>query len=151
MLKTELYIEKLNELKKELDQKSFNLDSWKLKTINILRTIFGAEYINIEQLDQIHYDYSSWSLRDSSGGKNIDKVLDMAHAIIDTAIFDVTIKASNQKETIQNILDTNQYQKLTELLNQEQIDDSSLKSLLQKLEESQKVNLLQTLLKQNKV
>ncbi len=151
MLKSKFYIEKLNELKEELDQKSFNLDSWKLKTTNILRTIFGADDIKISQLEQIHYDYSSWALRDSTGGKNIDKVLDSANAIIDSAIFEASIIASNQQDIFQNILNNEQSQELSKILNQKEIDDPILKTLLQKLEESQKVDLLQALLKQNKV
>lgn len=147
MLKTSIYIEKLEQLKAELSNSNFNLDSWKLKTKNIIRSIFGENDLKLEQLEQLHYDYSSWALRDSSGGKNIDKVHETAIAIIDSAIFELTIAADETKDIVEQALNNENSKNLLDILSQKEINESELKTLLQKLEESQKVDLLQALLK----
>jgi len=51
----------------KLDQKDFDLEAWKQYTVVLLSRIFGAGNPKIEQVEKIEYDYSSWSLRDTSG------------------------------------------------------------------------------------
>ena len=146
MSKTNFYIENLNHLKQELSAANFNLDAWKLKSSNIFKLIFGDQDPKLAQIAQLHYDYSSWSLRDSSGGRNVDKVLDTAHAIIDTAIFEISVDETNKTEKITSVLSTEDSATLFEILAQQEIDETALKTLLEKLDDIQKVNLLQALL-----
>jgi len=51
----------------KLNNKDFDLDAWKKSTIIILARIFGENNLKIKQLESIEYDYSSWSLRDTTG------------------------------------------------------------------------------------
>lgn len=51
----------------KLSAKGFDLDAWKKYTIIILARIFGENSQKIKQIENIEYDYSSWSLRDTSG------------------------------------------------------------------------------------
>jgi len=51
----------------KLENKEFDLDAWKQYTIVILARIFGDNNQKITQIEKIEYDYSSWSLRDTSG------------------------------------------------------------------------------------
>jgi len=57
-------------LKSQIDKltaKDFDLDAWKKSTIIILARIFGDSNLKIKQIESIEYDYSSWSLRDTTG------------------------------------------------------------------------------------
>jgi len=51
----------------KLNNKGFDLDAWKKSTIIILARIFGENNLKIKQIESIEYDYSSWSLRDTTG------------------------------------------------------------------------------------
>jgi len=57
-------------LKKQIERlevKEFDLEAWKKFTIVMLARIFGDTSEKIRQIESIEYDYSSWSLRDTSG------------------------------------------------------------------------------------
>lgn len=51
----------------KLDKKEFDLDAWKQYTVVLLARIFGEHDPKIKQIEKIEYDFSSWSLRDTSG------------------------------------------------------------------------------------
>lgn len=51
----------------KLDAKHFDLEAWKQYTIVLLARIFGDNNQKVRQIEKIEYDYSSWSLRDTSG------------------------------------------------------------------------------------
>jgi len=51
----------------KLGRKDFDLDAWKKATIIILARIFGENNLKIRQIESVEYDYSSWSLRDTTG------------------------------------------------------------------------------------
>ena len=57
----------LKEQIEKLEAKDFDLEAWKIYTISITERIFGADSHKIEQLKGLKYDFSSWSLRDTSG------------------------------------------------------------------------------------
>lgn len=60
-------IELLQKQVDKLGQKDFDLEAWKNFTIVLLAKIFGEGNQKIRQIEKIEYDYSSWSLRDTSG------------------------------------------------------------------------------------
>ena len=51
----------------KLNTKGFDLDAWKQYTVVLLSRIFGEYDPKIKQIEKIEYDFSSWSLRDTSG------------------------------------------------------------------------------------
>lgn len=51
----------------KLNNKDFDLDAWKQYTVVLLSRIFGEHNPKIRQVEKIEYDFSSWSLRDTSG------------------------------------------------------------------------------------
>lgn len=60
-------------LKKQIERleiKDFDLEAWKKFTIVMLARIFGDNSEKIRQIESIEYDYSSWSLRDTSGSSS---------------------------------------------------------------------------------
>ncbi|MCB2220009.1 MAG: hypothetical protein KQI35_06395 [Bacteroidetes bacterium] len=60
-------IKLLEEQIAKLDVKGFDLNAWKQYTVVLLARIFGENDPKIKQVEKIEYDYSSWSLRDTSG------------------------------------------------------------------------------------
>ncbi|WP_321346509.1 hypothetical protein [uncultured Draconibacterium sp.] len=64
----------LREQLAKLDEKKFDLDAWKTHTLIFLERIFGKDNSKIKLIQELHYDYSSWSLRDTAAaGKTKDK------------------------------------------------------------------------------
>ncbi len=63
----EQYITLLKKQIEKLDSKDFDLDSWKDSTTLVLDRIFGPGSEKIKKINEIHYDLSSWSLRDNLG------------------------------------------------------------------------------------
>ncbi len=57
-----------------LDEKKFDLEAWKKHTLIFLERIFGKDNSKLKLIEKLHYDYSSWSLRDTAAsGKTQDK------------------------------------------------------------------------------
>nr|WP_321358016.1 hypothetical protein [uncultured Draconibacterium sp.] len=64
----------LREQLSKLDEKKFDLDAWKTHTLIFLERIFGKDNSKLKLIQDLHYDYSSWSLRDTAAaGKTKDK------------------------------------------------------------------------------
>ena len=70
-----------------LDVKDFDLEAWKKFTIVILARIFGDTSIKIRQIESIEYDYSSWSLRDTSDSSAyLDSCKKLGRKILEASI-----------------------------------------------------------------
>jgi hypothetical protein len=85
----------LGELLADIDCRTFELEAWKQKAILVLKRIFGDTDEKITLVENLHYDFSSWSLRDSSGGKSSDKVKETAHKIIEAALLEVKLQQND--------------------------------------------------------
>jgi len=106
-------IELLKSRIEKLDAKDFDLEAWKNYTIVILERIFGTGNQKIEQIKKIHYDYGSWSLRDTSGYSSyLDTCKKLSREILEASISELEtfgapdLKSSEQKqsESIKTIL-----------------------------------------------
>lgn len=92
-------IQLLNNLIARLDEKDFNLEAWKSFTIVILARIFGDNSQKIKQIENIEYDYSSWSLRDTSGMSHMDQCKKLARQIIEASILEIEMLGLPGKDT----------------------------------------------------
>lgn len=64
----------LKEQLARLDEKKFDFDAWKNHTLIFLERIFGKDNSKLNLIKELHYDYSSWNLRDTAAaGKSKDK------------------------------------------------------------------------------
>jgi Glu-tRNA(Gln) amidotransferase subunit E-like FAD-binding protein len=64
----------LKEQLARLDEKKFDFDAWKNHTLIFLERIFGKDNSKLILIKELHYDYSSWNLRDTAAaGKTKDK------------------------------------------------------------------------------
>ena len=77
-------------LKKQIEKlevKDFDLEAWKKFTIVMLARIFGDTSEKIRQIESIEYDYSSWSLRDTSGSSSyLDSCKKLGRKILEASI-----------------------------------------------------------------
>lgn len=70
-----------------IDMKKFDLEAWKSPTLMFVSRIFGATSEHVRQIRELKYDYSSWTLRDTSGGGQLtDPVRVRAREILEAAI-----------------------------------------------------------------
>lgn len=70
----------------KLSDPRFDLEAWKNQTIIFLERIFGKESSKVKLIKELHYDYSSWSLRDASGAGKKDPVKFQAEGILAATI-----------------------------------------------------------------
>lgn len=79
----------LREQIERLNDKMFDLDAWKNRTEIFLERIFGKDSLKLKMIQSLHYDYSSWSLRDTYAGgsvKDKDPVRIQAEEILEAII-----------------------------------------------------------------
>jgi hypothetical protein len=104
-------------LKEQIDrlgEAKFDLDAWKNRTVIFLERIFGKESPRLKMIQNLHYDYSSWSLRDTYAGgsaKDKDPVRIQAKEILEAIIAELENLGLPQEKKEQ--------QKLRELLDDE--------------------------------
>ncbi len=106
-------IELLKSRIEKLDAKDFDLDAWKNYTIVILERIFGPDNQKIKQIEKIEYDYSSWSLRDTSGYSSYqDACKKLSKEILEASISElenfglpeIKIEVKREDETLKIVL-----------------------------------------------
>lgn len=92
----------LQEQISRLDDKKFDLEAWKNRTLIFFERIFSKESSKLRMIQNLHYDYSSWSLRDTYAGgsaKDKDPVRIQAKEILESAISELeTLGLPSQKQ-----------------------------------------------------
>jgi len=79
----------------KLEEKKFDLDAWKNYTIILVERIFGEGNSRVKMIRDLHYDYSSWNLRDATGiGKSFDPVKMQAREILQAIISELEVLGS---------------------------------------------------------
>jgi len=146
----------LKEQTEKLNDKKFDLDAWKNHTIIFLERIFGKDNSKIKMIKELHYDYSSWSLRDTAAaGKTKDKdpVRLQAEEILQAAIAELELlglpeeKRVHEKlwEILSDELTGRQLKEIESLISSEDAQKSDkITAILNKLE---KENLVTTVTK----
>ncbi len=117
----------LKEQIEKLEIKGFDLEAWKIYTINILERIFGADSHKIEQIKELKYDFSSWSLRDTSG--TTGSIKKKARVILESSINELeqfglpqkdAAKSENTSESLLGVFEDelkgSQFKRLKEIL-----------------------------------
>ena len=83
----------------KLEVKDFDLDAWKKYTIIILARIFGDTSQKVKQIESIEYDYSSWSLRDTSGSSSyLETCKKLGREILEASIEELKIFGLPEQE-----------------------------------------------------
>ena len=149
-------IDLLKEQIDRLDDNKFDLEAWKNRTLIFLERIFRKESPKLRMIQNLHYDYSSWSLRDTFAGgsaKDNDPVRIQAKEILEATIAELEIlgvpeeKKEQQKikELIEDELTGKQVKELDILLQSD--SDEKIEMIAKILETLPKENLATTIAK----
>lgn len=86
-------IEILQKQIEKLDHKKFDLEAWKKHTIILLEAIFGSNNQKVKQIENIEYEYNSWSLRDTSGhSAYLQSCKKLAREVLEASIEELELK-----------------------------------------------------------
>jgi hypothetical protein len=128
----------------KLDQKPFDLESWKKYTIVLLSSIFGDETQKIKQIEKIEYEYNSWSLRDTTGHSSyLESCKKLGREILQVAIMELEdFGVEHQQRSRQGQIGVNlindalkdelkgtEYKALMKLLKSEQLPEEKSRQL----------------------
>jgi hypothetical protein len=155
-------IELLEEQIKKLENKDFDLDAWKQYTIVILARIFGDNNQKISQIEKIEYDYSSWSLRDTSGKSSyLETCKKLGREVLLASIDELkafgppSMNQSDEKhipvdiisESMEDALRVSQFRELKKLVNSAKSKQEKMKALGELLKDLDKEAALDIILK----
>lgn len=138
----------LKELLDAIDSKNFDLESWKIKASHITKKIFGNNDEKVLLIRNLQYDYSSWSLRDHSGGKQNDSVKEKAREIMETALLELKL-SDNHSDVILKFKDQltgAQFNSLQSLMESAHENPEKLKSFISTIQADIKDEILVQLL-----
>lgn len=165
MIEIKLLEEQIN----KLELKNFDLEAWKQYTIVLLARIFGNNNQKIHQIEKIEYDYSSWSLRDTSGSTEyLETCKKLGKEILQASIdelntFGLHESAGSGQDLIpvdvlltalEDDLKVSQFRKLKSIINtQKSVDKKKmeLKDLLKNLQKDDLLNIVLNILSHTKL
>ncbi len=146
----------LKEQTARLNDKKFDLEAWKNRTLIFLERIFGKDSSVIKMVQNLHYDYSSWSLRDTYAGgsaKDKDPVRIQANEILEAAIFELETlglpsekqEKTRIKEFLEDELTGKQMKEIEQILTTDDTDKND--KIIRILENLEKESLATTIAK----
>ncbi len=72
---------------RKLDERSFDLNSWKQGTIAVINSILGPDNLKKKLIEDIDFQNNSWSLRDTTG--DVDSVKKTCADVLETIILEI--------------------------------------------------------------
>ncbi len=116
----------LNDRLKKLEDKNLDWAAWKKGTLLVLEKIFGKTSLYVAELVRTDYEFSSWSLRDTSGGG--DPVKASCKELLQICVTDVSSRLPNETgtpaqlkekvaETLGQFLDPKSMEELVAIIN----------------------------------
>lgn len=129
----------------KLNNKDFDLDAWKQYTVVLLARVFGEHDPRIRQVEKIEYDFSSWSLRDTSGrSAYLETCKKLGREVLQASIDELnalglpekqdpadTIPLSVLTEALEEELKVSQFRKVKALINSDHDPEIKRKELLE--------------------
>jgi hypothetical protein len=130
----------------KLDDPAFDLRVWKSTTNMVLDRIFGKDSEKIGLINNINYDYSSWTLRDTSGVSASEIVKKLGREILETAIQELEVFGLPEKKesdsidlsiigtALEDALRISQYRELISIIRETKDREERKKKLKNKLQ-----------------
>ncbi|HRY98719.1 MAG TPA: hypothetical protein P5550_06645 [Bacteroidales bacterium] len=128
---TKKSIELLSQQLQKLDAPGLNLEAWKSQTVAMLSRIFGERSVKTEHIRNLHYDNSSWTLRDTMGKESPEEAARRsARELLEAAITELSLFGQPEqtegnpvvlalRESLEEHLKISAYRKLLSILNAE--------------------------------
>ncbi|HSW67486.1 MAG TPA: hypothetical protein VLH16_02800 [Bacteroidales bacterium] len=126
----------------KLSEKSFDLGVWKKTTVLLLENVLGANDRAISAVNAINTDYSSWTLRDTSGVSALDKCKKLGQEILESVIarlelYGIPEKTNSEgidpiqiRQALESELRVSQYRMLISIKNEKISDEEKIKRLV---------------------
>lgn len=126
----------------KLNEKGFDLGVWKKTTVLLLENILGPADGAISAINAINTDYSSWTLRDTSGVSALDKCKKLGQEILESVLarlelYGLPEKVSSEginyfrvRQALESELRVSQYRMLISIKNEKISDDEKIKRLV---------------------
>lgn len=147
----------IRDLMQRLDQQPFDLQAWKTNAMMILGRIFGENSRKVELIRAIQPDYSSWSLRDTSGRiSQLDECRKMGHEVLDAVIgelqaFGAPLKAgaigNSALQAIEDYVTVKQSKELAKIMESDQGKEEKEAQMSEILKGLDQVDLLAMVVK----
>lgn len=163
----EQYIKLIKNQIEKLNSKDFDLDSWKDSTMLVLDRIFGSDSEKIKKIKDIHYDLSSWSLRDTLGtSAHFDTCKKKGKEILEVCVMEIETlgipeprKSSNEEKpdnilsALEDELTMSQYKELKKHMTEsnEETRETNIFGFLNKLGSDSAMKILSKILTSLKI
>lgn len=136
------------ELLHSIDQKNFDLEVWKIKATLVIKKVFGDSDEKLKLIEALHYDYSSWSLRDQNGTRQSDTIKEKAKGIIEAAILELSldVQPSTVFDELQKLLIGEEMSQLQQLMEQKKGDETAFIEFFSKISSAVKDRILSRLI-----
>ncbi len=72
---------------RKIEERNFDLNSWKKGTIAVLESILGPENLKRQLIEDIDFQNNSWSLRDTTG--DVDSIKKACADVLETIILEI--------------------------------------------------------------
>ena len=141
------YIEVLKKQISKLDNDDFDLEAWKAATIVLLGRIFGDASTKISEIEKIKFDFSSWSLRDSSSSHDqMESCKKRGRGVVEACITELEIFGLEESETmgrdensalrraVKQELKVSEFEKLIKILKNKSSREAKKKMLIPELQ-----------------
>ncbi len=148
-------IQLLEELIDRLDQKPFDLQSWKTNAMILLGRIFGEDSRKVELIRAIQPDFSSWSLRDATGRMSqMDVCKKMGREILEATIYELESFGLPKKDEpaesgglmgLEDFITGRQSREIIQIISSDQPDDEKERKIGEVLKDLDQVDLLAAL------
>ena len=118
----------------KLKVKDFDLEAWKKHTIILLARIFGDNSEKVRQIESIEYDYSSWSLRDTTGSNSyLETARKLCKEILEASVEELKIFGLPEKDIESDVI----FESISTALNDE-LKGSQVREIRQILSTTEK-------------
>ncbi len=80
-------LELLHNRFRKIEERNFDLNSWKKGTVAVLDSVLGQGNLKRKQIEDIEFENNSWSLRDTTG--DVDSIKMTCADVLETIILEI--------------------------------------------------------------
>jgi hypothetical protein len=128
LLTMEKEIQLLHARLQKLEERTFDLNSWKQGTIAVLDSILGPDNLKRKLIEDIDFQMSSWSLRDTTG--DVDSVKKTCADVLETIILEIETFGLAEKISLEKGDGLIEGSKLIEYALKKELSQSQLNELM---------------------
>ncbi|MGQ1784246.1 MULTISPECIES: hypothetical protein [unclassified Saccharicrinis] len=125
-------LELLHNRFRKIEERNFDLNSWKKGTIAVLDSVLGPENLKRKLIEDIEFENNSWSLRDTTG--DVDSIKKTCADVLETIILEIETFGLAEKIEQKKEVDTGEVKIIEEAIRKE-LSQSQLEDLLELIQQ----------------